>query len=118
MYIHDFFINNSVYCIFLCSTVQVLNVVIICFQSDLETNQLSSTLPSDFKLSRKTDISGRKIQRTESFAFFAGQDETSNLLKMRAHPKLGSSEPNLRTLSVCRKYYCIKSLELLLKYLL
>lgn len=92
-----FFVSRTIL-IQLCPNIQF----VYCFQSDSESNQLSLTLPSDFKVSGKTDSHERKLQKMESFAFFNSHEE-SNLLKMRSHPSLGSSEPNLRTLSVCSK---------------
>lgn len=47
----------------------------------------------------------------DSFAFFTSQDEESNLLKMRTHRSLGSSEPNLHALSVCSCQYSIYRLH-------
>lgn len=62
-------------------------------------SEVFSSLPRNFKLSRSRlsdEFCDGRLRRRESFGFPSSRlDETSNLVRMRANPSLGSSEPNL-----------------------
>ncbi|KAL9951872.1 hypothetical protein ACROYT_G044611 [Oculina patagonica] len=63
-------------------------------------SEVFSSLPRNFKLNRSRfsdEFNGDgRARRRESIGFPSARlDETSNLLRMRANPSLGSSEPNL-----------------------
>lgn len=72
--------------------------------SELDTStdlnsEVFSSLPRNFKLNRSRfsdEFADGRAKRRESFGFPSTRlDESSNLLRMRANPSLGSSEPNL-----------------------
>lgn len=72
--------------------------------SELDTStdlnsEVFSSLPRNFKLNRSRfsdEFVDGRAKRRESFGFPSTRlDESSNLLRMRANPSLGSSEPNL-----------------------
>lgn len=78
----------------------------IFLQSDSELDnsaelnaEVFSSLPRNFRLNRSRlsdDFAETRSKRRESFGFPSARlDETSNLIRMRANPSLGSSEPNL-----------------------
>lgn len=62
-------------------------------------SEVFSSLPRNFRLNRSRfsdEFAETRSKRRESFGFPSARlDETSNLLRMRANPSLGSSEPNL-----------------------
>lgn len=72
--------------------------------SELDTStdlnaEVFSSLPRSFKFNRSRfsdEFADGRAKRRESFGFPSTRlDESSNLLRMRANPSLGSSEPNL-----------------------
>ena len=62
-------------------------------------SEVFSSLPRNFKLGRSRysdEFGDGRAKRRESFGFPSQRlDESSNLVRMRANPSLGSSEPNL-----------------------
>lgn len=77
-------------------------------------SEVFSSLPRNFKLNRSRlsdEFGDGRAKRRESFGFPSSRlDESSNLLRMRANPSLGSSEPNL-TGSCVSKQYCMCMLK-------
>ena len=87
----------------------IINCIFLFFSqiqsdSELDTStdlnaEVFSSLPRSFKFNRSRfsdEFADGRAKRRESFGFPSTRlDESSNLLRMRANPSLGSSEPNL-----------------------
>ena len=80
-------------------------------------SEVFSSLPRSFKLNRSRlsdEFCEGRMPRRESYCFPSSRlDETSNLVRMRANPSLGSSEPSLsgscvsKTMVTLTFFFCI-----------